>query len=106
MRFVKEHKFIAVCIAAAVICCALVLMALMSGTGKDQEEHTDSIVQTIYDRALQCYVIEGAYPESLSYLEENYGLAINKKDYTVVYTPYAENLPPDIKVIYKRKDRS
>ena len=106
MRFVKEHNFIAVCIAAAVICFALVLMALMSGTERDQEEQTDSITQTIYDRALQCYVIEGAYPESLSYLEENYGLAVNKKDYTVVYTPYAENLPPDIKVIYKRKDRS
>lgn len=106
MKFVKEHRFIALCIAAAVICSALVFGVLMSGTDKDKEEQTDSIVQTIYDRALQCYVIEGAYPESLSYLEENYGLAVNKKDYTVVYTPYAENQPPDIKVIYKRKDRS
>ena len=51
-------------------------------------------------RALQCYVIEGAYPESLEYLVENYGLAVNTDDYRIVYIPYAENLPPEIKVIY------
>ena len=55
---------------------------------------------TVYARALQCYVIEGAYPESLDYLIENYGLAVNTDDYRIVYIPYAENLPPEIKVIY------
>lgn len=106
MKLLKEHKFIAVCILAALIATAAVLFMFFQNTGKDREEQADSIAQTIYDRALQCYVIEGAYPESLSYLEENYGLAINRKDYTVVYTPYAENLPPEIRVIYNRKDRS
>ena len=47
----------------------------------------------------------GTILNAVNYIEENYGLAVNKKDYTVVYTPYAENQPPDIKVIYKRKDR-
>ena len=98
MKFVKEHRFIALCIAAAVICSALVFGVLMSGTDKDKEEQTDSIVQTIYDRALQCYVIEGAYPESLSYLEENYGLQINKEDYYVTYEAFAQNLPPTVRV--------
>ena len=45
-------------------------------------------------------MIEGAYPESLDYLVENYGLAVNTEDYRIIYIPYAENLPPEIKVIY------
>ena len=51
----------------------------------------------------QCYVIEKAYPESLSYLEENYGLAVNKEDYLIVYQLYAENQPPQIRVMYQGK---
>ena len=66
------------------------------------EEEAEAIKDTVSRRALQCYVIEGAYPESLDYLVENYGLAVNMEDYKVVYIPYAENLPPQVKVIYKK----
>lgn len=103
MRIIKEHRFIALCLAAAVIAACVMFCVLMSGTDRGSEDQTDSIAQAIYDRALQCYVIEGAYPESLSYLEENYGLAVNTEDYKIVYTPYADNLPPDIRVIYRKK---
>ena len=103
MKVIKEHRFIAFLIAAAVIATVLVFGALFRTAGSDMEKQAASIEKTIYDRALQCYVIEGSYPESLSYLEENYGLAVNKEDYTVVYTPYAENQPPEIKVIYRKK---
>ena len=103
MRLIREHRFIAVCILAALIAAAVVFSVFIKGTEKDGREQADSIEQAIYDRALQCYVIEGAYPESLSYLEEHYGLAVNKEDYTIVYTPFADNLPPEIRVIYKEK---
>ena len=106
MKLIRDHKFIAACLIVAVIAGCAVFGMLLEGAGKDKAEQADSIAQTIYDRALQCYVIEGAYPESLSYLEENYGLAVNKKDYTIVYTPYAENQPPEIRVIYRKKNRS
>lgn len=106
MKLIKEHKFIATLILIAVISTAAVFAMLSSGTEKDSEAQTDSIAQTIYDRALQCYVIEGAYPESLAYLEENYGLAVNKQDYKIVYTPYADNLPPEIRVLRRKEGRS
>ena len=47
---------------------------------------------------MQCYVVEGVYPENLSYLEENYGLQINTRDFYVAYDAFASNLPPDIRV--------
>lgn len=105
MKLIREHRFITILLIAALISAALVFYALAKGTDKGAESETDSIEETIYDRALQCYVIEGAYPESLSYLEENYGLTLNRKDYLIVYTPFADNLPPEIKVIYRGDDR-
>ena len=99
MKIIREHKFIAVCVLAALIIVLGMLLMLAQGTNSDSEEHAASLRQAVYDRALQCYVIEGSYPESLSYLEQNYGLAVNHEDYLVVYTPFAENMPPDIRVI-------
>ena len=57
------------------------------------------------EKALQCYVIEGSYPSDIEYLEENYGLTVNKQEYMIIYTPFAENLPPDIRVIPKEAKR-
>ena len=77
MKIIREHKFIAVCVLAALIIVLGMLLMLAQGTNSDSEEHA----------------------ESLSYLEQNYGLAVNHEDYLVVYTPFAENMPPDIRVI-------
>lgn len=65
------------------------------------EESALSIHQAIEDAALQCYVIEGSYPEDLDYLKENYGLRINEKNYYVVYRAYAQNQLPDIRIVRK-----
>ena len=94
------------------ILAAVVLAFLIAGvwirvqTARSSEEEIRdsiaSITQTVQRRALQCYVIEGAYPESLSYLEENYGLTVNHEDYLIVYDAFAENLPPEVRVKYKK----
>jgi len=92
-------------ITALIILIAAAVFVWAGKAGRDSlEEETEAIRDTIQQRALQCYVIEGAYPESLDYLVENYGLAVNTEDYKIVYMPYAENLPPEVKVIY-RKDK-
>lgn len=100
MKSATGKKFIIALVLAAVILIAAVLAWASATTKDNMAEQTSSIRDTIYARALQCYVIEGAYPESLDYLVENYGLAVNTEDYRIIYIPYAENLPPEIKVIY------
>lgn len=100
-NMIKEHKFISVCILAAVIVCAVTFAVCFSADDDKMQAEAKSIEETVQERAMQCYVIEDAYPESLSYLEKNYGLAVNKEDYKIIYIPYAENMPPEIKVIYK-----
>lgn len=100
MRSILKHKVILAVILAAAIIVAASLAWAGNATRKNMAAQTDSIRETVRSRALQCYVIEGAYPESLDYLIENYGLAVNTEDYRIVYIPYAENLMPEIKVIY------
>lgn len=80
-------------IAAVLICRG----AQVSGENL-QEESAVALRAAIQRSALQCYVVEGAYPSSLSYLEENYGLQINTEDFHVVYDAFASNLPPYVQV--------
>ena len=68
-----------------------------------QQQAMDAIKKSINERALQCFVVEGAYPESLEYLEENYGLQLNHDDYYIHYEIFAENLAPDVRVSRRRR---
>jgi hypothetical protein len=44
-------------------------------------------------------VVEGVYPPNLAYLEDNYGLQINTRDFYVHYQAFSSNLPPEVRVI-------
>ena len=45
------------------------------------------------------YAIEGRYPPSVEYLEEHYGIQIDRERYNVFYSGFASNIMPDITVI-------
>jgi hypothetical protein len=49
--------------------------------------------------AVACYAAEGSYPMDVAYLEEHYGIQIDKDRYTVRYDAFAQNLMPDITVL-------
>ena len=87
--------YAAIAVAAALI---LIFGVFGKAPADEIEESALAIKNTIMEKSLQCYVIEGAYPDELSYLEEHYGLIVNRKDYYIVYTPVAENIPPQIVV--------
>ena len=96
-------KRIMILLIACAAVAALFVAFYRSAGRESTQDAARSIEETIRERALQCYVIEGAYPVDLEYLEENYGLTLNRKDYLVVYDIFAENLPPDVRVIRREK---
>ena len=51
---------------------------------------------------MACYAAEGIYPPDISYLEEHYGIQIDKDRFAVYYDVFASNLMPDITVIEKQ----
>ena len=51
--------------------------------------------------AVQCYAVEGYYPQDLDYLTDHYGLQINHDRYIVTYDVFATNQLPDVQVLQK-----
>ena len=89
--------------ALLLLLAALLLFLLLSRTsgGELKQESAEAIRAAVSRSALQCYAVEGMYPPSLAYLEENYGLQVNTQDFYVRYEAFASNLPPVVRVIAK-----
>lgn len=51
--------------------------------------------------AVNCYAIEGFYPPTIKYIEDNYNVYINKNSFTVHYETFASNIMPNIIVFEK-----
>jgi len=84
---------------------AAVLLCFLSGisnitTGHSREDKR-RLEDTLREAAVACYAVEGIYPPDLKYLEEHYGVQIDRRHFVVSYTAIAENLMPDITVLEK-----
>lgn len=90
---------ILVLVAIVLLIGAWAFIGVASAQAKEQA--VESVRQTVLDSAMQCFAIEGAYPSSIKYLEENYGLTINHDDYVIMYDAFAGNLPPTVGVSAK-----
>lgn len=55
---------------------------------------------TVRREAVQCYALEGSYPQDLDYLKKRYGLRYNTERYIVHYKSLGSNLLPEISVFY------
>ena len=90
-------------IAAILVVAALVLCIGLYGMRADSGEEAETAIrETILRTASQCYAIEGKYPDSMEYLETNYGLRVNSEDYYIVYEVFAENVAPTVRVVGKQ----
>lgn len=88
-------------VAVACLVAALVVAAfLLVGAAQDHARAQGAVAlrESILNSAKQCCAIEGNYPSTLSYLEEKYGLVINKQDYIVSYECFAGNIVPSVVV--------
>lgn len=103
-RFQKQSKFKnKLTFLIPIVICLIMAAALwnsssriFSETRKKQEESTRSAV---IKGAVQCYAVEGRYPESLSYLEQHYGVSYDKDKFIVSYEIVGSNRMPQVTVI-------
>lgn len=58
---------------------------------------------TIRKYAVQCYALEGSYPESIQYLEKNYVLTLDKDKYVYHYKFIGSNMMPEVYVFEKEQ---
>lgn len=74
-------------------------MAVIHFSGKAGAREDEALRKAVARAAVQCYAIEGRYPPSVDYLEENYGIQIDRKKYNVFYDGFASNVMPEITII-------
>lgn len=88
--------FLPLAVVAILLCFFTGLSNLRAGEG-DEGRHQleDSIRRT----AVACYAAEGIYPPTVEYMEEHYGLQVDRDRYFVDYRPFASNLMPDFTVL-------
>ena len=87
--------------AIAAVCTLLLLLGVWAVWNGAQAAMREQAAQSLR-AAVQCYALEGAYPQSLSYLEENYGVQVNHSRFIVSYEAYASNQLPAVAVLEKQ----
>ena len=94
----KRNLAAALLLLLVVIAAAAALPAVRS---RVREDGRAAIREAVLRSAVECYTVEGAYPESLEYLTENYGLTINRDAYMVIYEAFASNQLPEVQVLVR-----
>lgn len=96
----KRDVLLLAAFMALVALCAL----LIGQIGVKQNDSETEMVRTaVKNAALTCYAVEGAYPQELQYLTDNYGLLVDSERYIVSYDAFASNIMPDIRVLERGK---
>lgn len=103
-RFQKQRKIKnKVRFLLPVILCLVMAIVLWGSSSKifsdTEKRQQESIKEAVIQGAVQCYSVEGRYPESLSYLEQHYGLSYDKKQFIVSYEIIGSNKMPQVTVI-------
>ena len=63
---------------------ALFAAAVLNFSGRTGAREEETLRKAVARASVQCYAIEGRYPPSVEYLEENYAVQINRKKYNVL----------------------
>ena len=98
-----KHRFL-ILFQLAVFAGLLMLFVYGFGNADTQveEEDLNRVKLAIQQAALECYSIEGFYPENIEYLKEHYGLYLQEELYSVRYQYVGSNLMPDTNVYWKK----
>ena len=86
-------------LAAMAAMVALFAAAVLNFSGRTGAREEETLRKAVARASVQCYAIEGRYPPSVEYLEENYAVQINRKKYNVFYDGFASNVMPEITII-------
>jgi len=95
----KRRKWLTLLISFIFISVFFVTINKMKTQLEVQE--SDRLANALKSAAINCYAMEGAYPDSAEYLIEHYGIIIDENKYHVFYEVFASNIMPDIRVSRK-----
>ena len=77
----------------------MVVLGLQQTSESSSAEGLRILEDSLRRAVVMCYAIEGRYPESIEYIEANFGIFIDRTRYVVHYRVFASNILPEITVI-------
>ena len=96
-RLQSVRPLLPILLFCAVIAAFLAGLSSVSASASEQEIR--NLRGAVLRGAVQCYALEGFYPEDISYLEEHYHVAYDREKYVISYEAVGSNLMPDVTVI-------
>jgi len=66
--------------------------------GRNSEQQLVVQKKAIERAAVLCYALEGYYPPQIEYLENKYGLIVDRDRFLVVYRTFGSNIRPEVAV--------
>jgi hypothetical protein len=91
----------ALAVIVMMLVCVLLVYAILKVRDDSADMGRENLEEAVRHAAVACYASEGVFPDSVEYLEEHYGLQIDRDHYVVHYTVFARNIMPVIKVTEK-----
>ena len=89
--------------AAAILLFIGAVAWLLIGLNRTEEaakgQQLAAVQRSVENGITLCYSIEGAYPESLEYLVDSYGVSYDSNHYIVHYDCFAANIRPTVTVL-------
>ncbi|MDE5860486.1 MAG: hypothetical protein K2H23_08935 [Oscillospiraceae bacterium] len=102
----KKNRAGRLTLLSAALFAVLIIWLVVSADNADeaaQKNRADSVYRSVMNSASLCYSIEGEYPPSIEYLEENYGVKVDRDKYIVHYEYFGANVRPTVTVSEKGK---
>jgi hypothetical protein len=84
-----------------VVFVCMVVIAVTGITGMRSRNSEQQLVvqkKAIERAAVLCYAMEGFYPPGMEYLEEKYGLIVDRDKFIVSYRTFGSNIRPEVSV--------
>ena len=82
-----------------VIIMVMVVYGLQQTSESSSAEGLRILEDSLRRAVVMNYAIEGRYPESIEYIERNFGIHIDRTRYAVHYRVFASNILPEITVV-------
>jgi len=82
-----------------VVMVGMVMFGLRGAEYSSRAEGLRTLEDSLRRAVVMAYAIEGRYPESIEYVEEHFGIHIDRTRFIVHYRIFAPNILPEITVI-------
>lgn len=104
----KEKNYIFNQTTASVIIFAVIMTMFIIAVSfiakRDYMDSKEVLNDAIKRDVIHCFAVEGHYPESVGYMEENYGLIYDQNKYIVDYTLEGDNIYPTVVIIERSEE--